>query len=184
MASDRRFGLPHPFDADLTGEASRGRKPGLWETLKRALGAPPEAEKPSPAIPVPHEPAPHTPVVPARPAMPAAPAPDPVEPFVVAPAREAALVEVDSGVPFLEEGPGEEEPPAVPVRPAAREMAPESTEFVAQDASPAGPASGRLARGLASFSRDNAEREKKYAHLLRDAGSKGRKRSPGSRKRG
>lgn len=186
MASDRRFGLPHPFDADLTGEASRGRKPGLWEALKRALGTPPEAERPSPPIPVRRdEAAPHTPVVPARAAMPAPPVPDPVEPSAVAPSRDAARVEVDSGVPFLEEGPGHEEaPPAVLDPPAAREMASESTEPVPPDAGPPRPAPGRLARGLASFSRDNAEREKKYAHLLRDAGSTGRKRSPGSRKRG
>jgi hypothetical protein len=109
--------------------------------------------------------------------------PDPVEPSVVAPSREATLVEVDSGVPFLEEGPGEEEPPAVLDPPAVREMAPESTESAPPDASPPRSPSGRLARGLASFSRDNAEREKRYAHLLRDAGSKSRKRSPGSRKR-
>lgn len=185
MASDRRFGLPHPFDADLTGEASRGRKPGLWETLKRALGTPPEAERPSPPIPVRDEPAPQAPAVPARPAMPVPPAPDPVESSAVAPAREAARVEVDSGVPFLEEGPGEEEPPSVLDPPAAREVAPESTEeLVPPDASPPRPPSGRLARGLASFSRDNAEREKRYAHLLRDAGAKGAKRSPVSRKRG
>jgi hypothetical protein len=183
VASDRRFGLPHPFDADPTGEASRGRKPGLWETLKRALGTSPEAERPSPRIPVRDEPAPQTPAVPARPAMPVPPALDPVEPSAVAPAREAARVEVDSGVPFLEEGPGEEEPPAVLDPPVAREAAESTEELVPPDASLPPPPSGRLARGLASFSRDNAEREKRYAHLLRDAGAKSRKRSPGSRKR-
>jgi hypothetical protein len=183
VASDRRFGLPHPFDADPTGEASGGRKPGLWETLKRALGTPPEGERAFPAIPARDEPARQTPAVPARPAMPVPPTPDPVEPSAIAPAREAARVEVDSGVPFLEEGPGGEEPPSVLDPPAAREGAPESTEeLVPPDASPPRPPSGRLARGLASFSRDNAEREKRYAHLLRDAGAKSRKRSPGSRK--
>lgn len=183
MASDRRFGLPHPFDAELTGESSRGRKSGLWETLRRALGTPPEAEASSPPIPLSDEPAPRSLVVPARPAPPAPLAPDPVEPSFVAPAREATAVEIDSGVPFLEAEPAEEEPPAVTVPPAAREeTAAESAEPVPGTSQPP-PASGRLARGLASFSRDNAEREKKYAHLLRDAGSTGRKRSPGSRKR-
>ena len=183
MASDRRFGLPHPFDAELTGEPSRSRKPGLWETLRRALGTPPEADTPSPPVPLPDEPAPRTRIAPPRPAPPAPPAPDPVEPSFVAPAREATAVEIDSAVPFLEAEPAEEEPPAVPVLPAEREeTASESAEPVPVASQPP-PASGRLARGLASFSRDNAEREKKYAHLLRDAGSTGRKRSPGSRKR-
>ena len=84
MASDRRFGLPHPFDAELTGEPSRSRKPGLWETLRRALGTPPEADTPSPPVPLPDEPAPRTRIAPPRPAPPAPPAPDPVEPSFVA----------------------------------------------------------------------------------------------------
>jgi hypothetical protein len=108
-----------------------------------------------------------------------------VQSSVVAPAREATPVEIDPGIPFLEAEPGEEEPPEIPVPPAAREeTATQSAEAPSGGATAPPPASGgRLARGLASFSRDNAEREKKYAHLLRDGGSTGQKRSPGPRKR-
>jgi hypothetical protein len=45
------------------------------------------------------------------------------------------------------------------------------------------PQAERLARGLASFSRRNPEREKKFAHLLHDAPSDEKKRTtpPGRR---
>jgi len=39
-----------------------------------------------------------------------------------------------------------------------------------------GPRSARLARGLASFSRDNADREKKFRHILSDGDTGGTKK--------
>jgi hypothetical protein len=194
VASDRRFGLPHPFDADPSGDSSDGRKPGLWETLKRALGTPPAAE-PAPLPMVPHVAEPRAPAALPRPAAaasfhpPASPpaAPPRVEPSPPAPvveiAVEAGLVEVAAGVPFLEDLPVPSPPPVE--APAALPSDPDPpTGIPPAGASETAPAAPRLARGLASFSRDNAEREKKFAHLLRDSGAAGRRRPSGSRKRG
>jgi hypothetical protein len=55
-----------------------------------------------------------------------------------------------------------EVPPAVPVPPPAPVPPPESP---------------RLARGIASFSRRNADRERKFAHLLHDD-APGKKKKP------
>jgi len=119
----------------------RDRPPGIWESLKRALGggeARPDAE---PVRPAPEPPS----VLPpeesfAPPPFLAAeePAPEPSRPSPPVAARDLRA------------------PNAVP-RPAA--AAPEPAET---------PDRPRLARGLASFSRSNADREKKFAHLLRD----------------
>ena len=202
VASDRRFGLPHPFDSDPSGGSSAGRKPGLWESLKRALGTAPAADEDAIPPVVPDEPGLPALAAPPQPAAPAAsshtPAPPPaalprVDPIALrrpspTPAVEPTLVELASRVPFLDDLPAAS-PPSVEAS-----QAPPSVEASPPDPSPPAEialagmpetalAAPGLARGLASFSRDNAEREKKFAHLLRDSASSGRRRPPGSRKR-
>lgn len=195
MASDRRFGLPHPFDSDPSGDSSGGRKAGLWETLKRAMGTGPTAE-PTPAPPAvddrvePRAAAPLRPAAPAPPLSFRPPAPLPVSPPgddpSPPPGVELGLVEVAAGVPFLEDlpvapPPVVEAPQALPATPPDASSPPEIAPPALPDRAPAPPG---LARGLASFSRENAEREKKFAHLLRDSEPAGGKRPRGSRKRG
>jgi hypothetical protein len=133
----------------------RDRRPSLWESLKRALlpasppflapenaspGAPTEepARRPDPATLVEESP---------PPAIAVAVASVPIEPVSFA------------------------EPPPVLVRPPREDAPPSSPPVTARppeavSTEPARPP--RLARGLASFSRDNPEREKKFAHLLHD----------------
>ena len=117
----------------------RDRPPGIWKSLKRALGGAEPRPDPRPPRELPERPQ----VTPDADAVLTAPPflpPDPegsgnpvAEPASVAPAREEALT-------------------------------------VPASASEPADASGRprLARGLASFSRSNADREKKFAHLLHD----------------
>lgn len=187
MASDRRFGLPHPFDAEPSEDSSAGRKPGLWETLKRALGTAPAAE-PGTAQPVVRDaPEPRAPAAPPRPAAPQPAAPPPVESAAApalsrASAVEPVLEEVAAAIPFLDDlsvasPPPVESPPSTPLAP------PPPPEIAPPGAPERAPAPPRLARGLASFSRDNAKREKKFAHLLRDSPPDGGKGPPESRKR-
>ena len=131
----------------------RDRPPGIWETLKRALGgvgAEPRAEpRPAPA---------------ARPA--------PSELPAVPPERELA-----SAPPFIAEFEGPESPQSHAAMEPPRSAAPPDSSAPVEPASaPEGP---RLARGLASFSRSNADREKKFAHLLHDD-APGRKKKPRS----
>lgn len=179
MAPDRRFGLPHPLDVDPSEDSSSRRKPGLWQSLKRALGTsvaePPQPERPRggdhPDLPLPAaapRPAPITP--PLEPGSTA-------EPAVMRslPATNSSIAE---DVPFLADPTLPESSPGSPARiaPEAREVAPE----VAVTANSPGLPPARLARGLASFSRENAQREKKFAHLLRDAPPAAKKPPPGS----
>lgn len=130
MAPDRRFGLPHPLDADPSEDSSSRRKPGLWQSLKRALGTsaaePPRPERPSggdhPDLPLPTA----TP----RPA----PIPPPFEPGSTAePAvihsLPAATSPIAEDVPFLAESTLREpspDPPA-PIAHEVQEVAPEVT---------------------------------------------------------
>ena len=116
----------------------RDRPPGIWESLKRALGGA-GVEPPSPPE-VTH-------------------APDVV-----------SNVDADSSAPpFLLPDPEPSEPPAPP----AVSLPPPPTS---QPVEP--PGSPGLARGLASFSKSNADREKKFAHLLRDDAPADKKKPP------
>jgi hypothetical protein len=115
----------------------RDRPPGIWKSLKRALGG----AEPRPDPPPPRE-------LPERPQ--------------VTPDADAVL----SAPPFLLPDPeGSDDPVVASVLPAREEP-----PTVPASASEPADASGRprLARGLASFSRSNADREKKFAHLLHD----------------
>jgi hypothetical protein len=89
-----------------------------------------------------------------------------------------------SEVPFLDEAAEPvtiSEPPRRPTETRSSTEAPRPTErATANEVTPPGPA--RLARGLASFSRDNAEREKRFSHLLRDSKKSARK-APSATKR-
>ena len=186
MAPDRRFGLPHPLDADPS-EDSSPRKSGLWESFKRALGSPPADPPVSPEARgrPPEPPLPAAPPPPASPRKPRAFESDEAAPD--APARRAG--EISPNVPFLDDLPFEPptaadvESPAVPIvagetsspapvaaRPTDPSDAAVLTPEPSEPAQPSEPSirGPRLARGLASFSRDNARREKKFAHLLRD----------------
>jgi hypothetical protein len=60
----------------------------------------------------------------------------------------------------------------------AETIAPETTRVAREDSSEPPAGAPKLARGLASFSRRNAEREKKFAHLLRDRAPAGPKPRP------
>ena len=165
MAPDRRFGLPHPLDADPSEDSFSPRKPGLWETVKRALGSTVPAEPP-PAPP--------------RPRIPAAPSPSSID-RAVSPVPAGARDEILSDVPFLEdigpdvpqarppspEGLGEPPPTAVEPPPVSN-LLEAAAPVLSTDAGEPSLSGPPLARGLASFSRDNAVREKKFAHLLRD----------------
>jgi hypothetical protein len=187
VAPDRRFGLPHPLDADPS-EDSSPRKPGLWESFKRALGnVPPEAPSPGDRL-GPPRPAPTPSIAPrshSPSALPATSIPDPPPSTAGRP--------IDADVPFLVEDPAAEPIPSVRSEPEAgrdRTVPTENTGTpgttpVSPEDSPAPPIGApRLARGLASFSRRNAEREKKFAHLLRDEpGSESKGPGPPRRRR-
>jgi hypothetical protein len=71
------------------------------------------------------------------------------------------------------------EPSPDPPAPIAHEVQEVAPEVTVTPGSPGLPPA-RLARGLASFSRENAQREKKFAHLLRDAPPAAKKPPPGS----
>jgi hypothetical protein len=84
-------------------------------------------------------------------------------------------------MPSVRSGPEVERDRTVPTEIAG---APESTPVSPEDSSEPPIGAPRLARGLASFSRRNAEREKKFAHLLRDEpGSEGKGPGPPRRRR-
>jgi len=131
-------------------------RPRLWESFKRALGFPREnASEPEIAQPPTDEAPPflaldETSGVP--PAAESAPVRAQTDPIV--PAPEAGAEEIDATVAEAPDG-----------RPTPAPPAPEV----------AAPRSARLARGLASFSRDNADRGKKFRHILDDGDAGGRK---------
>jgi hypothetical protein len=125
------------------------RRPSLWKSLKRAFAG----------------------GAPARPAT-------------IAPQAPSAqiLPDVNAAPPFLGEfEPAAESFPAPPPIPKPDPLPDESRIPVktpisaAKEGEASGPEATRLARGLASFSRRNSEREKKFAHLLHDAPSKEKK---------
>lgn len=179
MPPDRRFGLPHPLDPE-TSDATPGRRTGLWESLKRALGAPaPEPSGGSGAVrradpepPLPGMPPPRPPVPPparVEPPVSTAPKQSSAEPAPPPPA-----VAIPGEVPFLSDAEEAAPPPGPPPpAPAASPSFDPSPEVPAASGTPASP---RLARGLASFSKSNAEREKRFAHLIRDGDSSKKKR--------
>jgi hypothetical protein len=90
----------------------------------------------------------------------------------------AATSPIAEDVPFLAESTLREPSPGppAPIAHEEQEVAPEVT--VTPDPPELPPA--RLARGLASFSRENAQRGKKFAHLLRDAPPAAKKPPSGS----
>ena len=129
-------------------------RPRLWESFKRALGGSPPSDEAEPEK--------------ARPSDYALPFLAPDEPPESVPTAEAASVSPQSqpvspvAPPEPARGSGEaaallgdRPPPPEPPAPTS----PSESE---------GPQPPRLARGLASFSRDNADREKKYRHILSD----------------
>jgi hypothetical protein len=194
VAPDRRFGLPHPLDADPSEDSSPG-KPGLWESFKRALGSPPA----EPPISDETRGRPPLPPLPAAPPPAASPrSPGAVERDAAAPdAPTTGSEEISQNVPFLDDLPlepltraGAESRPAptAPIdEPGEASAAADAAVPPVQPSEPAEPSEPtrgpRLARGLASFSRDNARREKKFAHLLRDEPGAGDKRPDPPRRR-
>jgi hypothetical protein len=174
VAPDRRFGLPHPLDVDPSEDSSSRRKAGLWQSLKRALGT--SAAEPRPGGDHPELPLPAATPRPASIPQPFEPGPT-AEPAVKH-SLSAATSPIAEDVPFLAEStPREVRPdPPAPIAHEEQEVVPEVT--VTPD-SPGLPPT-RLARGLASFSRENAQREKKFAHLLRDPRPAAKKPPSGS----
>jgi hypothetical protein len=120
------------------------RRPSLWKSLKRALAGAPPAE-------------------------PASGAPQLSSPRI--------LPDANDSPPFLAEA----EPASESLRPppiSKPDLLPEESRkrleaptSAAKEGEAPAPEAARLARGLASFSRRNPEREKKFAHLLHDAPS-------------
>jgi hypothetical protein len=130
-------------------------RPRLWDSLKRALAGSPRADDPDPESP--------------RPSAYAPPFLAPDEPPDVLPDREPPKSEPPAPAPERAAEGVETTVAAVPEDrpdPASAPRAPE----------PEGPRPARLARGLASFSRENADRGKKYRHILSD-GESGKKKS-------
>lgn len=130
-------------------------RPRLWDSFKRALAGSPRADDPEPET--------------ARPSAYAPPFLPPDEPPDVLPDGE----------------PPKSEPPAAAPESAAEVPGPTAAAVPEDRPDPApppraaeseGPRPARLARGLASFSRDNANRGKKYRHILSD-GESGKKKS-------
>jgi hypothetical protein len=85
---------------------------------------------------------------------------------------------VDDTPPFLAETePAPESlvaPPPIPkpdLLPEESRMPADAPGSAANEGEASAPPAARIARGLASFSRRNPEREKKFAHLLHDAPS-------------
>ena len=116
----------------------RDRPPGIWESLKRALAGVEARPDPRALAQLPERPK----VTPAPDPVLSAPPFLPPDPEDADAIRRSETVSADPPVP-----PAVSVPPPEPVQP---------------------PESPRLARGLASFSRSNADREKKFAHLLHD----------------
>jgi hypothetical protein len=189
---------------------SRDRRPSFWESLKRALGtesgldrrleiapttppflAPEEPHDPLPAVQrtpggsgdrkVPREDYSDRLLAPGIAAEKAAPplvpgAPIPIEPVSLGPPRPDPIRSEPAEVtPSVLAAPPEPVL-AAPPEPAPATLPPESAATSAK--------APRLARGLASFSRQNPEREKKFAHLLRDAAPPAGKRPSRPRRRG
>jgi len=123
----------------------REGRPSLWESLKRVLAGAAPAE---PATRAPQAPSPQI-----RPDM------DSTPPFLaeIEPAAESLLA--PRPIPKPDLLPEESSKPA------------EAPTSAAKEGEASDPQAARLARGLASFSRRNPEREKKFAHLLHDAPS-------------
>ncbi|HVE65628.1 MAG TPA: hypothetical protein VNC59_03530 [Thermoanaerobaculia bacterium] len=130
----------------------------LWDSFKRALGGSPPSNDGEPELTrasdstlpflAPDEP----------PEAAAAP-----EPPMAPPPAEATVVSV-AGPSMGTEAGVAETPDALPIPPSAAPL-PETE----------GARPPRLARGLASFSRHNADREKKFRHILSD-GETGKKK--------
>jgi hypothetical protein len=124
----------------------RDRPPGIWESLKRALGGAAPEPEPRPEPPSPPEVA-HAPKV-------------------------VSKVDADSSAPpFLLPDPEPSEPQDPPAVSVPTQPPPTSPPVEP-------PGSPGLARGLASFSKSNADREKKFAHLLRDDAPADKKKPP------
>jgi hypothetical protein len=99
----------------------------------------------------------------------------PDEPAEVLPAAESVVraAEADSIVPAPERSGAELKAPIVAESVDDRES-PKLPTPTAEEAAGRAP---RLARGLASFSRDNADRERKFRHILSDEGA-GKSKKP------
>lgn len=138
----------------------RDRPPRIWEKLRRALaGAEPRPE-PLPA--------------------PTAPVPASAKPPAVSLQGESFV----PSPPFLLDSDGDDSPASAVVTeppraspPADPPPTPAASVAARAPVEPAAEAP-RLARGLASFSRSNADREKKFAHLLHDDEPDGEKKPP------
>jgi hypothetical protein len=136
-------------------------RPRLWESFKRALGGSspdelePEKARPSDyALPflAPDEPPENVAVAEASSVPPQS-----------EPVSRVALPEPVRGSGGVAALPGDRPPPPEPTAP--------TSALESED-----PRSPRLARGLASFSRHNADREKKFRHILSDeSGGKSKK---------
>ena len=122
----------------------REGRPSLWESLKRALvGSAPS------------------------------------EPATGTPGALSAQIrpDVDATPPFLAETEPDAESllaPPIPkpdLLPEESRTPAEAPISAAEEGEASAPQAARLARGLASFSRRNPEREKKFAHLLHDVPS-------------
>ncbi|HEX9286619.1 MAG TPA: hypothetical protein VF999_05060 [Thermoanaerobaculia bacterium] len=134
------------------------RRPSLWKSLKRALAGPAAGSPSEEPASVPRaEPGASVPPAPALPDLREAP------PF---------LVETEPAVEVPPE-PTREAPATESPQKGAGRPSPTPTETGGASAPPT-----RLARGLASFSRRNPEREKKFAHLLHDNPSDEKRESP------
>ncbi len=132
-------------------------RPRLWESFKRALGGPPPVNAPEPKVA-------------ARQRNLAPPFLAADEAVALPPATPPpVLAQTDPIVGTLEASARENEATAHEVREDPPTPLPPAPETAA-------PRSARLARGLASFSSDNADREKKYRHILSDGDAGGTKK--------
>lgn len=133
-------------------------RPRLWDSLKRALAGSPRADDPDPesARPSAYAPPFLAPDEPPEVVPDGEPSKAPPKSEPAAPAPERAAEGVETTVAAVPEGRPD---------PAPAPRAPEAEE----------PRPARLARGLASFSRENADRGKKYRHILSD-GDTGKKK--------
>ena len=150
-----------------------GERRGLWESIKRALVGP----SPAPAQPVPPDPG-------ERPRRESAPWEPPVPstrnlPEIAVTETPPFLAEAEAVADSVPASPAPNPGPAPGITPGPAE-APTSAAKEGEASLPQGP---RLARGLASFSKRNPEREKKFAHLLHDAPSDGKERTRPSGRR-
>jgi len=133
-------------------------RPRLWQSFKRALGGSPRSDEAEPEI--------------ARPSDYALPFLAPDEPPEVVPTAEASLQEHVSPVAPSAAKESGVEAAAVPGERLPLPEPPAVSALESED-----PRPPRLARGLASFSRHNADREKKFRHLLTDEGG-GKSKKP------